>query len=54
MLEWIGHEFSKCLEDLEKLDKTRLQAVAGMYVRRDSKNAGMIRTCAVKNFKRDF
>ena len=30
-LEWTGHELSKQLEDLEKLDETRLWAVDGMY-----------------------
>ena len=27
----MGHEFSNRLEDLEKLDETRLKVVAGMY-----------------------
>ena len=30
-LEWTGHELSKRLEDLEKLDEICLQAVDGMY-----------------------
>ena len=30
-LEWTGHEFSERLEELEKLDETRLRAVDGMY-----------------------
>ena len=30
-LEWIGHELSDRLEELEKLDETRLVVVAGMY-----------------------
>ena len=30
-LEWIIHELSNHLEELEKLDETRLAAVAGMY-----------------------
>ena len=30
-LEWIGHELSDRLEELGKLDETRLAVVAGMY-----------------------
>ena len=30
-LNWNGHELSERLEDLEKLDKTCLQTVDGMY-----------------------
>ena len=30
-LEWTGHELSERLDELEKLDETRLRAVAGMY-----------------------
>ncbi len=30
-LEWTGHELSERLEEIEKLDETRLKAVAGMY-----------------------
>ena len=33
-LEWNGHEFSKRLDKLEKLDETRLRAVAGMYAQK--------------------
>ena len=31
-LEWTGHELSERIDELEKLDETRLKAVAGMYV----------------------
>ena len=34
MLEWTGHKFSKCLEELEKLDETWLQALASMYAKK--------------------
>ena len=30
-LEWTGHELSNRIEHLEKLDESRLQAIAGMY-----------------------
>ena len=30
-LEWIGHELSDQLEELERFDETRLATVAGMY-----------------------
>ncbi len=30
-LEWTGHELSERLDELEKLDETRLKAVTGMY-----------------------
>ena len=30
-LEWTGHELLDQLEELERLDETRLAAVAGMY-----------------------
>ena len=30
-LEWTRHKLSDSLEELEKLDETRLAAVAGMY-----------------------
>ena len=30
-LEWTGHELSDQLEELEKLDETRLTGVAGIY-----------------------
>ena len=30
-LEWTGHELSERLNELEKLDETRLKAVTGMY-----------------------
>ena len=30
-LEWIGHELSQRIDDLEKLDKTRLMVVDHMY-----------------------
>ena len=30
-LEWTGHELSERVDELEKLDETRLQAIAGMY-----------------------
>ena len=33
-LEWTGHEFSTRLEELEKLDETRLRVVAGMYAQK--------------------
>ena len=33
-LEWNGHEFSKRLDELEKLDETRLQDVAYMYAKK--------------------
>lgn len=36
-LNWIGHELSKRLEEVEKLDETRLAAaIAGMYVLRSN------------------
>ena len=28
---WAGHEFSSRVEELEKLDETRLVAIVGMY-----------------------
>ena len=31
-LEWTGHELSERVEQLEKLDETRLFALIGMYV----------------------
>ena len=31
-LKWTSHELSKHIEDLEKLDETRLKVVEGMYV----------------------
>ena len=34
VLEWTGHELSKRLDDLEKLDEFRLRAVAGMYAQK--------------------
>ena len=30
-LEWMGQELSERIDELEKLDETRLKAVAGMY-----------------------
>ena len=30
-LEWTGHELSERIDELEKLDETRLKAVANMY-----------------------
>ena len=30
-LQWIGHELSDRIEDLEQLDETRLKVVEGMY-----------------------
>ena len=30
-LEWTGHELSKRVNDLEKLDEIQLLAIAGMY-----------------------
>ncbi|RYA64465.1 hypothetical protein DD598_30160, partial [Enterobacter cloacae complex sp. 2DZ2F16B1] len=33
-LEWPGHELSERLEDLEKLDKQRLTAVAHIYAQK--------------------
>ena len=30
-LEWTGHELSKRVEELERLDETRLLAIMGMY-----------------------
>lgn len=30
-LKWIGHELSKRIEDIEKLDEFRLRVLAGMY-----------------------
>ena len=30
-LNWTGHELSDRIDHLEKLDETRLQAIAGMY-----------------------
>ena len=41
-LEWTGHELSARVEELEKLDETRLAAVAGMYALNDDKNSFMI------------
>ena len=33
-LNWTGHKLSERLEDLEKLDKTCLVAMHGMYARK--------------------
>ena len=30
-LEWTGHELSERVDELEKLDETRLLAIVGMY-----------------------
>ena len=31
-LEWTRHELSERIDELEKLDETRLKAIAGMYL----------------------
>lgn len=33
-LEWTGHELSKRIDNLERLDETRLQVIAGMYAKK--------------------
>ena len=33
-LQWDGHELSQRLDELEKLDKTRLMAVGHMYAQK--------------------
>ena len=33
-LSWIGHELSARVNELEKMDKTRLLAIAGMYTKK--------------------
>ena len=33
-LEWIGHELSQRIDDLEKLDKSRVMAVGHMYAQK--------------------
>ena len=51
-LNWTGHELSHCLEELEKLDKTRLQGVVGMYTEKGDGNDDMMRTSRPLDFKK--
>ena len=50
-LEWTGHKLSNRLEELEKLDETRLAAVHGMYALKKRQKKFHANHISMKYFK---
>ena len=50
-LNWTGHELSDRVDHLEKLDETRLQAIAGMYVEKRSQKRWHDKKVRTKEFQ---
>lgn len=50
-LDWTGHEFSQQIDELEKLDETRLLAVIGMYAKKRRQKQWFDRHVKTRRFK---